>query len=524
MNFKVIKKITTLFVVIFVFAACDDDFSTIGGEIINNPAGVNVQEVEVNAYTQKLDALQSNGLANNLLGVYNDPVYGQSQASVLTQLSLAPVDPTFEGDVQLDSVVMNIPYFSTEVQADDTGAKTYKLDSIYGQAPFKLSVYQSDYYLASYDPETDFQNRQKYYSNQQDVFEQHLVGEPLYENDNFIPSPSAIVSYEPKDTGEQDTVVLTPALHVKLPVEFFQQKIIDKEGSSALLNNSNFQEYLRGLFLKAEPVNGDGSMMLLNMLDANAGITLYYTTETETTNDAGDTETTTKYGSYKLKFGSNIVNTFQGEFPDDILQDIQSNDPATGSKRLYLKGGEGSMAVIDLFSEEGQLEELRNHNWLINDADLEIYVDQDKVQGANEPERLYLYDLNNNTILADYSFSANFIGDNNPSDPLNSLTNFSKRLERDTDGNGVKYTIRLTQHISNILKKDSTNVKLGLVVTQNINKTGMVSVRNAEGQAVKQVPTMSVLTPEGTVLYGDEAENEDKRLKLRIYYTDLDQN
>lgn len=521
MNFKVIKKITTLLVVIFVFAACDDDYSTIGGEIINNPTGVNVQEVEVNAYTKKIDAVQTNGMINNLLGVYNDPVYGQSEASILTQLSLSANDPTF-GDVQLDSVVLNIPYFSTEEQGDDTGATTYKLDSIYGNAPFKLSVYQSNYYLASYDPETDFQNRQKYYSNQQDLFEQHLVGEPLYENDNFVPSVASHVSYEPTATGEQDTVVLTPSLRIKLPVEFFQQKIIDKEGSSALLNNSNFQEYLRGLFLKAEPLNDDGSMILFNLQDDNAGVTLYYTTET---NADGDTETTTSYGSYKLNFGSNIVNTFQGEFPEDIQQDIQAQGPETGSERLYLKGEEGSMAVIDLFSDPGQLEELRSHNWLINDADLEFYVDQSKMQGLNEPERLYLYDLNNNTVLVDYTFSSDFIQDSNPSNPLTSLTNFSKRLERNDNGDGVKYTIRLTQHISNILKRDSTNVKLGLVVTQNINKTGVLSLKNADDQAaVKKIPTMSVLTPEGTVLYGDEAENEDKRLKLRIYYTDLDQN
>lgn len=514
MNFNnMFKKIATLFVVVFAFVACDDEFSSVGGDIIENPTGVEMLEVEVAAYNEKIGPVQSNNLPNNLLGVYNDNVYGQSVASVLTQLSLTTNNPTFPEGATLDSVVLNIPFFSTETGQDDDGVTQYSLDSVYGDSKVKLSIFESNYFLADYDPTTDFTLRQKYYSNQQQVFEDNLVGEALYVNDDYTPSPLRVVSYEVKD-GENDTIVSGPALRLKLPNQFFKEKIIDREGASVLLNNDNFRNYLRGLFIKAEPVDGDGNLMLLDFRNTEAGVSLYYTYQEEVTAD-GETSMVSKRGSYDLGFGSNIVNTFEGDYPDDII-----NNTEDGSENLYLKGGEGSMAVIDLFSEEGSLEALRDNNWLINEANITFYVDQDKLNGTNEPERLYLYNLRDNTVLDDYLFSREFFRDGNEGDPLNSLTHFSSKLERNEDGEGVSYTIRLTQHVNNLIKKDSTNVKLGLVVTQNINNTFMSALKSPT-EDISRVPAMSVLSPKGTVLHGNLSNDEAKRLKLKIYYTEI---
>ncbi|MCB0469903.1 MAG: DUF4270 family protein, partial [Flavobacteriaceae bacterium] len=40
-------------------------------------------------------------------------------------------------------------------------------DSLFGNAetPIKLSIYQNTYFLRSYDPETNLEEAQKYYSN-----------------------------------------------------------------------------------------------------------------------------------------------------------------------------------------------------------------------------------------------------------------------------------------------------------------------------------------------------------------------
>ncbi|MGY5849137.1 DUF4270 domain-containing protein [Salegentibacter sp. F14] len=516
MNFKrLTSKIAALVVVGFVLGACDDEFSTVGGEIIENPADVELRELEVTTYSKKLNSVQTNNLSDYLLGTYSDPVYGETTASIYSQVSLTTTNPDFGENTKLDSVVLTIPYYSTEGESDEEGNIEYSLDSIFGDGSFKLSVQEASYFLADFDPDTDFQSRQKYYSDQQDLIEQNLVGDVLYENEDFRPSSDAIVSYGFDEVGEADTITTGPALRIKLPVAYFQQKIINKEGSSELSNNNNFRDFFRGLFLKAETNSDSGSLVLFNLGEGD--INLYYTYEAEETNDDGDMETIEKEASYELKFGSNAVNTFEGEFPADVLQEITNADSVNGEENLFLKGGQGSMAIVELFEDESQLEELRENNWLINEVNLQFYVNQNLLGGSQEPERLYIYDLDNNKVLADYSFAEQFIGDFNPEDPSESLKTFSKPLERKDNGEGLKYTLNLTQHVNEIINNEGENVRLGLVITQNINQTANSDVR--DGGEVSRVPAMSVLAPLGTVLYGNAAEDEEKQPKLRIYYT-----
>lgn len=513
MKLNTLIKITAALVVVFVFTGCDEDYTEIGGEIINNPTDVKLREVEVNAYSQKINSIQTNNLTNYFLGVNNNPVYGESTASIITQLNLSSSNPDFGDNVVLDSVVMTIPYFSHETEESTTDDLKYELDSIFGEGSFKLSIYETSYFLNDLDPAADFEQRQKYYSDQQDIIEQNIVGEAIYQDDNFMPSADTYTTYGVDDNAENDTVVNAPALRIKLPLEYFKQKIIDKEGSDELLNNNNFKNYFRSLYLKAEPNNSEGSQILFSLSDPKAKISIYYTHDSEE-EDNGETTTVRSPASYDLNItAGNHFNTYTGSFNESVLQAIESQNEG-GSENLYLKGQEGSMAIINLFPDETVLDELRENDWLINEANLIFYVNQDLMNNAVEPERLFLYNVDDNIILADY---ANDIGALE-GDPLNSRLTFSPRLERGEDDKGVFYKIRITEHLKYVLNGDSDNVRLGLVVTGNINNTNLSSVKGIEN--ISRVPASSLLTPNGTVLYGDETSNDDKRLKLRIYYTD----
>lgn len=510
MKLNRLLQITTFLVVVFAFVGCDEDYTDIGGEIINNPTDVELREVEVNAYSRKINSIQTNNLTNYFLGVNKHPVYGESTASIVTQLTLGNADPEFGENVELDSVVLMLPYFSTEDEVNSSeGEIEYVLDSVYGEGSFKLSVYETSYFLNDLDPNAGFEERQKYYSDQQPEIEENIVGEALYVDETFQPSSESFVTYE-VESGQNDTVVNPPALYVNLPVQYFQQKIIDKEGSDELLNNNNFRNYFRSLLIKAEENGTDGNQILFNLSDANSRITLYYSHDVEE-----DDETVRERGSFSLNLsGGNKFNTYIGEFPETVLTAIENQPGENGSENLYLKAQEGSMAVIELFPDETVLDELKENDWLVNEANLTFYVDQDKLNGAVEPERVYLYDVENNALLVDYQIDAS----NNENNPLLSRSVFSGPLERDEDENGVSYKIRITQYIANVLSGDAENVKLGLVITGNINNPSLSAVRGVEG--VDRVPASSMITPYGTVLYGDEASDDEKRLKLRIYYTD----
>lgn len=506
--------ISAVLITILAFVSCDDDFTTIGGELVGGQFdSLPSYRAGVMAHSKNLGPVQTNGLPVNLLGVYEEPVYGQQTASILSQLSLTSSNPTFGNEPRLDSVILTLPYFSTRLESDEEGNPVFRLDSVYGGSPFKLTVSRSNFFLNEFDPETNFENRQKYYSDQGPVFKASLIGDPLYVNESFQPSAKEVVYFEDDPTtasSELDTVRVSPRLRVPLSTEFFKENVIDKEGSSELSNNNTFRNFIRGLYFEAEPVDGSGSMMLLNLSDNQAGIFLYYTSFEE----VGDSITEIPR-SYKLGLGGNTVNTYSQELPAPIAQEIEGTNEEAGAENLYLRGGAGSMAIIDLFEDEAELEGLRANNWLINEASLTFYVNQDKVQDGNaEPERIYLYNLETNQPILDYR-----IDQPDVSFPLISLTGHSGRLIRDEDKNGISYKIRITEHIKQILNEDIENARLGLVITQNINLSANSALKNPEN-GIDRVPSASVITPRGTVLHGNLEGDPGKRLKFNIIYTE----
>ena len=84
-----------------------------------------------------------------------------------------------------------------------------------------------------------------------------------------------------------------------------------------------------------------------------------------------------------------------------------------------------------------------------------------------------------------------------------------------------RYKFRITDHIKRIIRNDSTNVELGLVVTSNIDD---ISLRAAmvSNQIIKY-PSAAILNPLGVVLYGShpEEENNSNKIQLEIFYTEF---
>lgn len=502
----------------FLFVAlslisCEEEFSPVGSEIIADP---NFEfdlydEATVVAYSRRAFPVQTNNLPVYQLGVYNDPVYGITEASILSQVTMDQTNPSFGANPEIQKVTLSIPYFST---SEGTGDETiYSLDSVYGYAPIKLSVYESNFFLRDYDPDSGFDEPQKYYSNQSSLF-QNFLGEQLFETDNFIPSNTPEII----NPGEDDEETLAPRLRIELDEDalaFFTEKIIDKEGSDVLLNNTNFKNHFRGLYFIAEALSDQGNLSILDL--TNASIEIVY--EEDDDDDGERVEST-----FNLSLGGINVNTFENNFPSEI-ENTLNNPNTSGEANLYLKGGAGAMTVIELFGDDSsgnsvpdELEDLRSKEWIINEANLTFKVNKSAVSGGStEPERIFLYDLNNNTVLLDYQ-----LDNNTPaSDILNYKTSHLGRLERDANDNGESYKLRITNHLSNLINKDSTNVKLGLVVSQNINVISSQALQNTMPPGIENIPTTSVISPEGTVLHGSNPDNSDNKIKLNIFYTEI---
>ncbi len=518
---NMLPKLVAILLVIVVFASCEEDFNTIGSDIVDQNFTTELfDESTVISYSRKLLPVQTNSLPAYQLGVYNDPVYGESRVNLLSQLTLQTGDPDFGECVQLDSVVLYLPFFSESTLANEV--TTYTLDSVFGNEPINISIYESNFFLRDLDPDSGFEDPQNYYSNQGQTFDM-FQGELITTIKNFKPSNKAIVL--------NDSVSLPPGLRANLPLEIFQEKIFDMQGSNELINNNNFREFFRGLYFKVESSNGNGgSLFLFDVLDGNndptddARIDLFYRSKILVGDDSCEANTADfDENNFRLNFNAISVNTFENDLSPDVASALANPNIFEGEETLYIRGGDPIITVVELFGKDldnngvaDQLEFLRDQEWLINEANLIFYVDQDKITGGEaEPDRIVMYDLGNDTFLVDL-----------PLDPTSSeedsgaLVEHFGPLVRGSDENGQFYKIRITNHVSNLINKDSTNVPLGLVVSQNVTEFDFQDLENSQAPGIVNVPAATILSPRGTILFGNKATNPAKRLKLQIFYTE----
>lgn len=606
--------VLTGMLIVVAFISCEEELTTIGSEVIGGEPFITDQaEFDVFAYNSKLQAVRTNQLPIYQLGVFNDPLYGRTEANITSQVLLTAVNPSFGSFSQeaednwdtdnnvstipeietVDSVYLYIPYLKNpkgdldgdgvadeydidprdansdtdgdgftdneervsgtnplvEDSIEDEGfiannfSKKVDIDSIYVndeiinrdvETSFGLKVERSTYFLRDLDPNTNFQEAQEYYSSQQ--FSPSFVSEVLFEGDYMITDDQLLLDqFDNSSTADinesEQKAILDPGIRVPLDAAFFQENIINKEGESELLSQANFSEFMRGIHLSTTSITDD-VMMLLDMKDA--AITIYYhyskVDTNGTTDDTSDDEIITENAQFVLSslleqngFTSGIaINTLNDELYPAIINDalgLEGNAP-----KLYLKGGAGTYTKIKLFSEddsEGQavIDQIKANNWIINEANLVFYIDRETLDGAGnvlEPLRLYLYNTEDNLPL----FNRLTENTDQTTIPLlGAFLNYDGIIQKSSDGKGEKYSIRITDHINNILVRDVNNSPLGLTLTPDIEFIGINEAMLTNGNA-EDVPVSQTLSPLGTVLFGSLPENGDKRLKLEIFYSE----
>jgi len=431
-----------------------------------------------------------------------------------------PLNPDTDGDGITDDK-------DTDTQNPNAGATQYDVDSLLGNidASFKIKVQELDYYLRSFDPTDNFESFQKYYSDETQLL--NFAGFTIHDDEVSIDTNEIVIYKEDDpdtddvDESEEVRERLTPRLRLPLDKDFFQRKIIDHEGSDDMTNADNFNIYFKGLVLQAYDFSDD----LLMILDySNAKINIEYEYDKYNKNDTDDNtsdDTIDKVkANYELNLSGNQINVFnKSAYNQDILNNLNSSENLS---RVFLKGGEGLIAEIDLFTDNdgnNVLDEIRANGWLVNEANLTMYVDKDKINESGnliEPFRVYLYDIDAKTPLPDY-----YIDNSTGPKKSNVKIVHSGILELDEDDKGLKYKIRISEHIKNIVRNDSISPKLGLAVSSSISNSVNTDVKTTD--VMKYIPLATAINPLGTVLIGPnpEPENFDKRMRLEIYYTEI---
>lgn len=564
---KSFLKISSLLFLFVVLISCDKDFNSLDSDVIGDDHfDLEYDEVSVVAYSKATEAVQTNNLPLNALGIYKNDFFGTTKAHFVTQVELGSENPSFGYNPVVDSVYLYVPYFvDSDVTTETSGERIYDLDSIYGNpetGKFRLKVLENGYYLRDFDPSENLQTSQKYFSDDKNTKIDPFKGAELLnnssnvaQNDEFYFSKKELYIYKTNGAGlyvdsngdvlsDQNDVAVrvikerkTPGMWLDLKNSFFQQKILDATSSGNLFNNNIFKNYFRGLLFEVEEINPDqGALAILDF--SRAEFKIIYKSSVEPTTENPNPARTRKEFSLKMGYNSstnlrnNSINLLEYNNSTQYTSGLDDADEVIGSEKLYIKGGNGSVAFIELFTDE-ELQTLRNNiateNWLINDVRLTFYIDRTamtNVPKASEPERIYIYDATNNMVIADYTFDS--------STGFNSKNNkliFGGIIKRESEDpkKGIKYTIRLTEHVKRILKADDDgeyqdNVKIGVSVTESINLVSSAKLKtpiSANGLQIGDIPLASILNPLGTVLYGNNVlpGDEDKKLKLSIYFT-----
>lgn len=417
-------------------------------------------------------------------------------------------------------------------EAYNTTAQVYEIDSIFGNrsASFNLKVSELTYYLSDLDPGNNFESQKEYFSDD-DFYNRGFYGETLHDGEITLNFDEIPVLYSEDDPTTEDDELSqvnyfdTPRLRVPLNINFFQRRFINQEGSDKLTDQATFNQYFKGLIVKAEKFSDD---LYMSFDIFNSRIVFEYDYDfynTNGTDDISDDIIERRKTSNTLSLGGISYNLYEHlNISDSILSSLSSSYDNLSSDKIYLNGTK-FVSKLKLFSDDNSissaLQEFKDKDILINEANIILHLDQ-QIYNSNYdflPNRLYLYSYDDGFPIEDHNkdFSINY-------NPLAVNANkflFGGLLQYDANNKPTSYKFNITNHVSNIVRHDSLNIDLGLTTTSNVED---ISLKNGylNNKQKLILPSSSVSLPFPVSIFGSSPNQKDlsKQLKLEVLYTE----
>ena len=414
----------------------------------------------------------------------------------------------------------------------NTTAQVYEIDSIFGNrnSSFRLNVSELTYYLSDLDPGNNFESQKEYFSDD-DFYNKGFYGETLHDAEitlNFDEIP--VLFSEDDPTTEEDELLQvnyfdTPRLRVPLNINFFQRRFVNQEGSDKLIDQASFNNYFKGLIVKAENFSDD---LYMSLDITNSRIVFEYDYDfynTNGTDDVSDDLVERRKTSNAISLGGIAYNLYKhSNISNSILSSLSSSNDNPSSEKIYLNGTK-FISKLRLFSDDNsissELKEFKDKDILINEANIILHLDQEIYNSNYEflPNRLYLYSYEDGFPIEDYNkdFSINY----NPSAVNANKFLFGGLLQYDSNNKPTSYKFNITNHVSNIVRRDSLNIDLGLTTTSNVEDMSFKNGYLFDKQKLI-LPSPSVSLPFPVAIFGSNPNQKDlsKQLKLEVLYTE----
>lgn len=510
-----------------LLVSCDKEPISIGSEIFGEPT-YSFQKYRATSMSSKIVASGVSSTKNlnvNALGVFHD-VFGTVQAHFVSQVELqsGKTLSAIGDNPVLDSVYVYIPYLAQNAKGD---SKSFELLNVEGKGKFALEVYENGYFLKDTNPSNATESQQ-YFSDQFIDFERNKKGlagglalnnsEDVSQNTFFEAKSSEILLYKYDSKGvavknaSGDKEVKErkrPGIWLDLDKSYFQKRFFDSKLYKSITDNVLLKQQFRGLFFKAKEFQQDNLMLSLDLSQGEM-VFVYHV------NDSKDAKVrkreTLTFGLGRSEEKNKTKNNLTVNLFENKMSQTYSDALKGTSNDLWIKGNTGSIVDITVLSAE-EIKQIKDKGWMINQAMLTVCVNKNVLASEDypQPQRLYLYDLKNNMPIVDYTNDASTV-------PLKAK--YNGILDVSSEKDVVKYRFSITEHLQNLISKDSTNVHLGLVAVSDVTKIHMVPVKNSTS-ALKKLPMAAASFPFGTVIHNEKSSEEKQKMKLEIYYTEI---
>jgi hypothetical protein len=273
----------------------------------------------ITASTLRQDSVTTEKRTSSLIGCMNDPIFGKSTASLLTQLRPTSNEVDFGKTPEIDSAVVLLKYQS--YYGDTTGLQSMRIYEL-----------KSDLYFDS-----------TYYSNQRMT-------------DFYDPAaPVGEFSYHP--TPGLDSVLIRLS-------DDFGNKII-RTDTANLSTPATWLAFFKGLYFEAQPVDQGGSIVYYNLTGGGSRLLLYYH------NEVSDSL------QYEVAINTNCswVNLFQHSYSGTPIENL-INDSLTTHQEVYLQSMAGLRSKLTLQLPQTILDKI-NTGITINKAELIVTIADD---------------------------------------------------------------------------------------------------------------------------------------------------
>ena len=360
-----------------------------------------VEKDAIKAYTATDGNMRTDEPAYNLLGTFNDPIFGKTTADFAFQVRLNSY-PDYSKIAVPDSLVLSLLYM--EVYGDTL-------------TPQKLKVYELG---------TDLVLDDKYYqdTNLKGFITGNAVGEL-----NYIPKfklDSLSTKYGSTKALPKDTVIQEIA--IKLDNSLLQK--LWAADSLTMSDNDRFIKFFKGLYIEAGDLNQAGSIMKINSIAVGSQLVMHY--------HNSDNDTLKLNYAYSINTNSARVSRFAHDYPKTVFD-------ANLDSLIYLQSSGGLRAKIlipDLVNWSD------SSNIAINQAQLIFQIDTTIAEVTKYPpaEQLVLAVIgktktNQDSLYlpSDHTFSSAYYGGIYNSKDKTYRFNIAKQMKDIIDKKKVNY-------------------------------------------------------------------------------------